>query len=104
MRSSGGLRYEEASGAAWEGGRGAAVGAAKWGVYSAILGGVGYGVSPIYRGLTIQFKVCLEADRRIRDYEAKVRMQKRMMRDRAAWEKYEQEFEEAATPKQQKPS
>jgi hypothetical protein len=29
MHSSGGLRYEEASGAAWEGGRGAAVGAAK---------------------------------------------------------------------------
>ena len=35
---------------------------------------------------------CLEADHRIREYEAKVRMQKRIMRDRAAWEKYEQEF------------
>ena len=29
MHNSGGLRYEEASGAAWEGGRGALVGAAK---------------------------------------------------------------------------
>jgi len=63
------------------------------------LGGVGYAISPIYRGLTIQFKVfiqmgfmvlgsSIEADRRIRLYEAKVRMEKRMMRDAAAWEKY----------------
>lgn len=29
MRSTGGLRYEEAENAAWEGGKGAAVGAAK---------------------------------------------------------------------------
>jgi len=36
---------------------------------------------------------CLEADHRIREYEAKVRMHKRIMRDRAVWEKYEQEFE-----------
>jgi hypothetical protein len=100
------------------------------------LSGAGYALSPIYRGLTIQFKVyvrylkfsastdtfigsfkcqviapsqrglelqtnlegmimgaCLEADHRIREYEAKVRMQKRIMRDRAVWEKYEQEFE-----------
>lgn len=35
---------------------------------------------------------CLEADHRIREYEARVRMQKRIMRDRAVWEKYEQEF------------
>jgi hypothetical protein len=43
---------------------------------------------------------CLEADHRIREYEARVRMQKRMMRDRAVWEKYEQEFEQA--PEQRK--
>ena len=94
-----------------------------------MLGGAGYAISPIYRGLTIQFKVflqmsgnlgspsmshfsadfrgmilgaCLEADHRIRQYEAKVRMQKRIMRDRAAWEKYEAEFEQAPVPSQGK--
>ena len=38
---------------------------------------------------------CLEADYRIREYEARLRMQKRLMRDRAVWEKYQQEFDEA---------
>lgn len=37
---------------------------------------------------------CLEADHRIRDYEARLRMQKRIMRDRAAWEAYEEGYEE----------
>jgi hypothetical protein len=37
---------------------------------------------------------CLEADNRIRDYEAKVRMQKRMVRDRAIWEEYERQENE----------
>jgi hypothetical protein len=37
---------------------------------------------------------CLEADNRIREYESRVRMQKRIMRDRAVWESYEKEFEE----------
>lgn len=41
---------------------------------------------------------CLEADHRIRQYEAKVRMQKRMVRDRAVWERYEQEFDEHPPP------
>jgi len=104
MRSTGGLRSEEASTAAWEAGRGAVVGATKWGIAAAMLGGVGYAISPIYRGLTIQFKVflqmsgmimgsCLEADHRIREFEAKVRMQKRILRDRAVWEQYEAEYE-----------
>ncbi|TVY93363.1 hypothetical protein LAWI1_G000552, partial [Lachnellula willkommii] len=103
MPSTGGLKNEEAAGAAWEATRGAAAGATKWGLVAAGLSGVGYAISPIYRGLTIQFKVflqmsgmimgsCLEADHRIREYEARVRMQKRIMRDRAVWEKYEQEF------------
>jgi hypothetical protein len=39
---------------------------------------------------------CLGADRRIREYEATVRMQKRALRDRAVWESYEKEFEEAS--------
>lgn len=38
---------------------------------------------------------CLEADHRIREYEVMVRMQKRMIRDRAVWESYEREFDEA---------
>jgi hypothetical protein len=38
---------------------------------------------------------CLEADHRIRQYEAKVRMEKRIIRDRAVWEQYEQEYEQA---------
>ncbi|KAH7321787.1 hypothetical protein BKA65DRAFT_513022 [Rhexocercosporidium sp. MPI-PUGE-AT-0058] len=110
MHTSGGLRSEEASDAAWEGGRGAVAGAAKWGFFAAILGGAGYTISPIYRGLTIQFKVflqmsgmilgaCLEADHRVREYEAKVRMQKRLLRDRAVWESYEKEFEDEAPAK-----
>lgn len=37
---------------------------------------------------------CLEADSRIREYEAKIRMQKRMVRDRAVWDRYEQEYGE----------
>lgn len=41
---------------------------------------------------------CLEADHRIRVFEAKVRMEKRMVRDRAVWERYEQEFEQAPRP------
>ncbi|KAK8079109.1 hypothetical protein PG994_002916 [Apiospora phragmitis] len=43
--------------AQWEATRGAAIGAAKWGAASAILGATAYAFSPIYRGLTIQFKV-----------------------------------------------
>ena len=43
---------------------------------------------------------CLEADYSIREYEARVRMHKRMMRDRAVWEKYQEEYEQTGpTPK-----
>ena len=43
---------------------------------------------------------CLEADHSIREYEAKVRMHKRLMRDREVWEKYQEEYEQASpTPK-----
>jgi len=111
MQTHAALRSEEASEAAWSGGRGAVVGAARWGMYGAILAGAGYFMSPVYRGLTIQFKVylqmsamilggCLEADHSIREYEAKVRMHKRLMRDREVWEKYQEEYEQASpTPK-----
>ncbi|KAK6584380.1 hypothetical protein PZA11_002604 [Diplocarpon coronariae] len=105
MHTSGGLRSEEATDAAWEGGRGAVVGAAKWGLVAVLLGGVGYRISPIYRGLTIQFKVltlmqgmilgaCLEADHRVREYHTKVRLHNRMLRDKAVWESYEKDFED----------
>ncbi|RDL35016.1 Uncharacterized protein BP5553_06947 [Venustampulla echinocandica] len=112
MHTTGGLRSAEADSAAWEAGRGAITGAAKWGFVFAGLGGVGYGISPIYRGLTIQFKVfiqmsgmimgaCLEADRRVRDFEAQVRMQKRMARERALRQEYDDEYDEP--PMQKKP-
>lgn len=50
-------RSAEADDAAWEATKGAVIGAAKWGVGAAILGGIGYRFSPVYRGLTFQFKV-----------------------------------------------
>ncbi|RFU26888.1 hypothetical protein B7463_g9446, partial [Scytalidium lignicola] len=103
MKAHGALRTDEASEAASEGGKGALMGAARWAVYGAIVSGAGYAISPVYRGLTIQFKVfiqmsfmvlggSLEADRRIRTYEARLRMAKRIKQDKAAWERYEQEF------------
>ena len=57
MRSHNAMRDEEAVDASWEAARGAGYGALKWGAVMAVLGGAGYAVSPIYRGLTIQFKV-----------------------------------------------
>lgn len=57
MRSHDAMRDEEVAGAAWEATRGAVYGAAKWGAITGLLGGLGYFTSPIYRGLTIQFKV-----------------------------------------------
>jgi len=113
MHNTGGLQSEEANNAAWEGGRGAVIGASKWGLGAALLGGIGYAMSPVYRGLTIQFKVflqmsgmilggCLEADHRIREFEVKMRMHKRMIRDKAVWDEYEQDYQEA--PKQNRRS
>ena len=57
MRSHDGMKDEEAKAAAWEAAKGAGYGAFKYGAAFAILGGLGYALSPIYRGLTIQFKV-----------------------------------------------
>jgi hypothetical protein len=50
-------KHEEAAEASWEATRGAIYGAAKWGLACGVLGGFGYAVSPLYRGLTIEFKV-----------------------------------------------
>lgn len=51
------LDTAEAKQAQMEALRGAGFGALKWGAAAAVLGGLGYSMSPIYRGLTIQFKV-----------------------------------------------
>jgi hypothetical protein len=57
MPSANDAKHAEASQASWEASRGAVTGALKWGLATAVLGGIGYAVSPVYRGLTIQFKV-----------------------------------------------
>lgn len=57
MRSHGAMKDEEAVEAAWAAMRGAGYGALKWGAFTGILCGIGFMTSPIYRGLTIQFKV-----------------------------------------------
>ncbi|PKS07994.1 hypothetical protein jhhlp_006606 [Lomentospora prolificans] len=104
------LKSEEASEAAWEAGRGAIVGSLKWGAVAAVLGGIGQTAYPLYRGLTIQFKVyiqlsamimggMIEADNRMRMYEHRMRMQRRILRDQAKWERYEQEFMEEKSQK-----
>ncbi|KAI1390812.1 uncharacterized protein F4822DRAFT_426659 [Hypoxylon trugodes] len=105
MRSHKALESEDAQEAQWEAARGAAIGAVKWGAASAVLGGFGYVFSPLYRGLTIQFKVYLqmsgmivgsmiEADYRMRQYEQRVRMQRRIASNRAIWADYEKELME----------
>ncbi|KAG7288767.1 hypothetical protein NEMBOFW57_005124 [Staphylotrichum longicolle] len=103
MPSANDTKHEEAVDASWEATRGAVSGAIKWGIGTALLGGVGYMVSPLYRGLTIQFKVylqmsgmvlgsMLEADHRLRQYEARMRVQRRLAREQAYWQSFEREF------------
>ncbi|KAL2760770.1 hypothetical protein ACRALDRAFT_1059488 [Sodiomyces alcalophilus JCM 7366] len=103
MRSYDWMNNEDVAQAEWEATRGGIVGAAKWGAVFAVLGGIGQVYSPLYRGLTIQFKLyiqtsamivggVIEGDYRLREYEAHVRMQRRIQRDRAKWQRYEQEF------------
>jgi hypothetical protein len=43
-----------------------------------------------------------EADRRLREYEHRARVQRRMRIDRATWEKFEKEFEETPPTKAEK--
>ncbi|KAL8908227.1 MAG: hypothetical protein Q9207_000948 [Kuettlingeria erythrocarpa] len=85
--------------------RGAAVGAAKFGGASLLLAVVGTLVSPLYRNLTIQFKVFLqlsgmtlggwiEADRRLRGYEFWRLMEQRRARDEAVWREWERRIGE----------
>ncbi|KAI1776285.1 hypothetical protein F4818DRAFT_440653 [Hypoxylon cercidicola] len=117
MRAHKALESEDTKEAQWEATRGAAIGAVKWGAASAVLGGIGFIFSPLYRGLTVQFKVYLqmsgmivgsmiEADYRMRQYEQRVRMQRRIARDRAVWADYEKELmeieDESPRPEQKK--
>ncbi|KAF2238703.1 hypothetical protein EV356DRAFT_269121 [Viridothelium virens] len=57
MREHGNLDTTEANAAAWQAARGAVTGAARWGLFCGLAGILGYTFSPLYRGLTIQFKV-----------------------------------------------
>ncbi|KAH6686319.1 hypothetical protein F5X68DRAFT_262119 [Plectosphaerella plurivora] len=104
-------RSAEADDAAWEATKGAFVGAARWGAGAAVVGLLGYKFSPVYRGLTFQFKVylqmcgmvvgsMLESDHSLRRYEERVRMERRIARDRAKWQRYEDEYV-AEEPKSQ---
>ncbi|TKA31089.1 hypothetical protein B0A50_02057 [Salinomyces thailandicus] len=108
VRTHGSLMHdEELNSAAWVAARGAAVGAAKWGLFSAVAAGVGLLYSPMYRGLTIQFKVFLqmsgmtlgsmiEADHRLRAHELIIRNHKKLARDLEVWKRYEAEIERSA--------
>ncbi|MCJ1457896.1 hypothetical protein MMC28_008265 [Mycoblastus sanguinarius] len=91
---------EETSAAGSEAFKGAVVGAAKWGLIAGGLGVAGYFLSPIYRGLTIQFKVyiqlsgmtfggMIEADRRLRAFEFLARRERKRKNDEAVWRKWE---------------
>lgn len=55
--------------------------------------------------MTIQFKIyiqmsgmvfgsMIEADSRLREYEARMRMQRRILRDRAKWKEFEDSYAE----------
>ena len=57
MRAHKALDSDDANEAQWEAARGAVSGAVKWGAATAALGGAAWALSPLYRGLTIQFKV-----------------------------------------------
>ncbi|KAF2012466.1 hypothetical protein BU24DRAFT_425119 [Aaosphaeria arxii CBS 175.79] len=100
---------QETNEAAWEASRGALSGATKWGAFFAAAGGVAYAFSPLYRGLTFQFKVyiqmsgmilgsMIEADKRMIQYEHRIRHQKRLARDMEVWRRYEEDFERRGTP------
>ncbi|KAH7357477.1 hypothetical protein BKA66DRAFT_473348 [Pyrenochaeta sp. MPI-SDFR-AT-0127] len=99
----------ETNEAAWEAARGAVWGGSKWGAFFAVAGGVAYAFSPLYRGLTVQFKTYiqmsgmilggyLEADRRMVMYSHRIRNQKRLARDMEVWRRYEDSYEERGTP------
>ncbi|KAG8630053.1 hypothetical protein KVT40_001672 [Elsinoe batatas] len=101
------LDNPETDEAAWVAARGAVAGAARWGLFGAVAAGLGYALSPMYRGLTLQFKAFLqmssmtfgsiiEADQRLRQHEVLVRQQKKIARDAEVWRRYETEYQRAS--------
>ncbi|KAF2994592.1 hypothetical protein E8E13_001823 [Curvularia kusanoi] len=99
----------ETNEAAWEAARGAAYGSVKWGAFFAVAGGVAYAMSPLYRGLTVQFKTyiqmsamifggMIEADARMVRYHQAVRSHKKLQSDMAVWRAYENEYEGRGVP------
>ncbi|KAI4945809.1 hypothetical protein J4E91_007723 [Alternaria rosae] len=81
----------------------------QWGAFFAVAGGVAYAFSPVYKGLTVQFKTYiqmsgmilggyLEADKRMINYQHRVRHHKRVARDMEIWRRYEDSYEERGTP------
>ncbi|KAK5146643.1 hypothetical protein BJ546DRAFT_1002533 [Cryomyces antarcticus] len=99
-----GAREGEVDAASWEAARGAVAGAARWGLYSGLAAAAAFAFSPLYRGLTVQFKVFLqmsgmtfgsmvEADRRLRAHEVRVRRDKKIARDAEVWKRYERDYE-----------
>ncbi|CUS11939.1 unnamed protein product [Tuber aestivum] len=91
--------------AALEATKGAVSGAIRWGAFSLIAGAAAYLSSPIFRSLTVQFKVYLwmcptvvgsmiEADNRLRGYESMVRMRRRAAIEDARERAYVREIEE----------
>jgi len=100
---------EELNAASWQAAKGAVIGAARWGLGFAALGTAAYFYTPVYRNLTVQFKVFIqmsgmtfggmvEADRRLRAHEVFMRHNNRLKRDAAVWRAYEAEFERRGTP------
>lgn len=51
------IAHEEVEQANWAAGKGAVIGALKWGAATAVLGAAMYAKWPVYRTTTIQFKV-----------------------------------------------
>ncbi|PUU78173.1 hypothetical protein B9Z19DRAFT_101535 [Tuber borchii] len=91
--------------AALEATRGAVSGAIRWGTFSLLAGVVAYLSSPIFRNLTVQFKVYLwmcptvvgsmiEADNRLRGYESMIRRRRRAAMEDARERAYVREIEE----------
>lgn len=95
---------DESRSATWEGIRGGVNGAARWGLVTGILGIAAYLFSPVYRGLTPQFKVYLqmsgmtvggmvEAERRVHHFENRQRRLRKLKQDEEAWRVYEEDFQ-----------
>lgn len=128
MRSHDALKNEEANVAAWEASKGGLVGAAKWGAVTGAVGALAYFTSPLYRSMTIQFKVyvqasdvlvhvtrsiahtacrflqmsgmvlggMVEAELRLQEFEAQMRLRRKVMAEQARWKHYEQELAESS--------